>query len=91
MGKSETLVEAALRVLNTADPVEKARLGNEVANKWLQGLITQPYDPSQDLIVPDRPARLSNVSSIRIIRNMCLLLQFHSISSNCSMKCLKKI
>ena len=62
MSSSETLVEAALRVLNTADPVEKARLGDEVANKWLQGLITQAYDPSQDVIVPDRPARLSNVS-----------------------------
>ncbi|KAA8539208.1 hypothetical protein F0562_025900 [Nyssa sinensis] len=58
---AETLVEAALRVLNTADPVEKARLGDEVATKWLQGIITQPYDPSQDFAVPDRPARLTNV------------------------------
>ncbi|CDO99842.1 unnamed protein product [Coffea canephora] len=64
MSISETLVEAALRVLNTADPVEKARLGDEVANKWLQGLITQAYDPSQDVIVPDRPARLSNVKLV---------------------------
>ncbi|KAL3520812.1 hypothetical protein ACH5RR_018961 [Cinchona calisaya] len=61
---SETLVEAALRVLNTADPVQKARLGDEVANKWLEGLITQPYDPSQDLIVPDRPARITNVKLV---------------------------
>lgn len=61
---TETLVEAALRVLNTADPFEKARLGDEVANKWLQGVITQAYDPSssEDLIVPDRPARLGTVS-----------------------------
>lgn len=57
----ETLVEAALRVLNTADPYEKARLGDSVASQWLQGTITQPYDPSLDLPVPDRPARLANV------------------------------
>lgn len=62
MGDDETLVEAALRVLNTADPVEKARLGDEIASKWLRGLISRPYNPSQDLTVPDRPARLSNVS-----------------------------
>lgn len=63
---TETLVEAALRVLNTADPFEKARLGDEVANKWLQGLITQAYDPSssQDLVVPDRPARLGTVKLV---------------------------
>lgn len=57
----ETLVDAALRVLNTADPFEKARLGDEVANKWLQGHITRPYDASVDIPVPDRPARLANV------------------------------
>lgn len=56
-------MEAALRVLNTADPVEKAKLGDEVATKWLHGLIIQPYNPhSQDLSVPDRPARLDKVS-----------------------------
>lgn len=61
---TETLVEAALRVLNTADPFEKARLGDEVANQWLHDVITQAYDPSssQDLIVPDRPARPGTVS-----------------------------
>lgn len=58
----ETLVEAALRVLNTADPFEKARFGDQVASEWLQGIITCPYDPSMDLNVPHRPARLSNVS-----------------------------
>lgn len=60
----ETLVEAAVRVLNTADPFEKARIGEDIANKWLQGLITQAYDPSpsQEQIVPYRPARLSTVS-----------------------------
>lgn len=57
----ETLVEAALRVLNTADPFDKARLGDEVANKWLQGDINIAYDASMDIPVPDRPARLANV------------------------------
>lgn len=62
MGRpTEALVEAALRVLNTADPFDKARLGDEVATKWLQGSITLPYHPSLHLPVPDRPARLSNV------------------------------
>ncbi|KAE8038727.1 hypothetical protein FH972_011205 [Carpinus fangiana] len=62
--RAETLVEAAVRVLNTADPFEKARLGDSVASQWLQGTITQPYDPSLDLPVPDRPARLSNVKLV---------------------------
>ncbi|XP_058205709.1 uncharacterized protein LOC131319476 [Rhododendron vialii] len=64
MGDTETLVAAALRVLNTADPVDKARLGDEVATKWQQGLITVPYDPSLDFSVPDRPSRLSNVKLV---------------------------
>ncbi|XP_021295798.1 LOW QUALITY PROTEIN: uncharacterized protein LOC110425260 [Herrania umbratica] len=62
--ENETLVEAALRVLNTADPFEKARLGDSVASKWLQGIITRPFDPSHDLPVPDRPARLTNVKLV---------------------------
>ncbi|KAI4352634.1 hypothetical protein L6164_006867 [Bauhinia variegata] len=62
--KSETLVEAALRVLNTADPFEKARLGDSVASQWLQGTITLAYHPSLQLNVPDRPARLSNVKLV---------------------------
>lgn len=60
----ETLVEAALRVLNTADPFEKARLGDSVASRWLDGSIAEPYKPSIDLHVPDRPARLSSVSAL---------------------------
>ncbi|XP_076957312.1 uncharacterized protein LOC143632769 [Bidens hawaiensis] len=65
MSSNETLVEAALRVLNTPDPVDKAKLGDQVANNWLQGLITNPYDHSHpDLIVPDRPARLTNVKLV---------------------------
>ncbi|GLT66753.1 hypothetical protein SLA2020_391020 [Shorea laevis] len=62
--ENETLVEAALRVLNTADPFEKARLGDSIASRWLQGSITRPYDPSLDHPVPDRPARLTNVKLV---------------------------
>ncbi|XP_022954428.1 uncharacterized protein LOC111456685 [Cucurbita moschata] len=60
----ETLVEAALRVLNTSDPFEKAELGDKVASRWLNGVISRPYDPSSDLAVPDRPARLSDVKLV---------------------------
>lgn len=61
----ETLVEAALQVLNTADPFEKARLGDSVASRWLNGAMAEPYDPSGgELMVPDRPARLSSVRTI---------------------------
>ena len=59
--EEETLVEAALRVLNTADPFEKAKLGDIVASRWLNAAISRPYHPSLHLPVPDRPARLSNV------------------------------
>ncbi|XP_021775740.1 uncharacterized protein LOC110739590 [Chenopodium quinoa] len=59
--ESETLVEAALRVLNTSDLFEKAKLGDEIACKWLQGIISQPYHPSNDLHIPHRPARPTNV------------------------------
>ncbi|KAL5709652.1 hypothetical protein ACHQM5_020316 [Ranunculus cassubicifolius] len=62
--QSETLVEAALRVLNTPDPVEKARLGDLIATRWLEGAIAQPYNHSIDLSVPDRPARLTNVKLV---------------------------
>ncbi|KAK2444275.1 hypothetical protein QL285_015315 [Trifolium repens] len=60
----ETLVEAALRVLNTADPFEKAKLGDTVASQWLDGTIVEPYNPSIDLHIPDRPARLSSVKLV---------------------------
>ncbi|KAI9118717.1 hypothetical protein K1719_010162 [Acacia pycnantha] len=65
-GETQTLVEAALRVLNTADPFEKARLGDLFASQWLEGsaAIVRPYDPSVHLTVPDRPARLSNVKLV---------------------------
>ncbi|XP_061998099.1 uncharacterized protein LOC133715579 [Rosa rugosa] len=60
----DTLVEAALRVLNTADPFDKARLGDSVASQWLNGTITLPYNPTLDLPVPDRPARLTQVKLV---------------------------
>lgn len=89
MGSSETLVEAALRVLTTADPFEKARLGDQVANQWLQGPITLPYHPSQDFAVPDRPARLTNVGTLRALEMcLCFLVSMFCISFNCSTKCL---
>ncbi|KAL6128454.1 hypothetical protein ACLB2K_071809 [Fragaria x ananassa] len=60
----ETLVEAALRVLNTAEPFEKARLGDSVASQWLNGSIALPYGPCLHLPVPDRPARLTHVKVV---------------------------
>jgi len=60
----ETLVEAALRILNTADPFEKARLGDSVASQWLDGTIAEPYNPFIDIHIPDRPARLTSVSAL---------------------------
>ncbi|XP_027337154.1 uncharacterized protein LOC113850820 [Abrus precatorius] len=60
----ESLVEAALRVLNTADPFKKARVGDSVASRWLNGAIPEPYHSSRDLTVPDRPARLSTVKLV---------------------------
>ncbi|KAH7652503.1 Ferritin-like protein [Dioscorea alata] len=60
-----TLVEASLRVLNTADPVEKARLGESIARKWLQGSISLPFRPHDPPpLVPDRPSRLPNVKLV---------------------------
>ncbi|KAG6391516.1 hypothetical protein SASPL_149272 [Salvia splendens] len=59
-----TLVEEALRVLNTADPFEKARLGDEIATKWLKGDIEVAYDASKEIQVPDRPARGANVKLV---------------------------
>lgn len=68
--QTETLVEAALRILNTADPVEKAKLGEAVATRWHQGFISEPYHQSLDFHVPDRPARPSNVNKIRKITSL---------------------
>ncbi|KAH9622755.1 hypothetical protein KSS87_008645 [Heliosperma pusillum] len=61
---SESLVELALQILNTSDPFKKAKLGDDVASRWLQGLITLPYHPSLDLQPPDRPARPAHVKLV---------------------------
>ncbi|KAJ4766569.1 hypothetical protein LUZ62_031855 [Rhynchospora pubera] len=63
--EAETLVEAALRILNEADPVQKARLGEDTGRRWLDGSISLAYRPSDPLPqVPDRPARLSTVKLV---------------------------
>ncbi|CAN6452291.1 unnamed protein product [Victoria cruziana] len=59
-----TLVEAAVRILNAEDPWVKASLGEATAKRWFDGDISRAYDPSVDLPVPDRPARLSNVKLV---------------------------
>ncbi|XP_047086829.1 uncharacterized protein HI_0077 isoform X2 [Lolium rigidum] len=54
----KTLVDWALQILDTADPDEKARLGDLAATQWLRGAIPLPYDPAQSpRAPPDRPAR----------------------------------
>ncbi|KAL2898323.1 hypothetical protein RDABS01_040105 [Bienertia sinuspersici] len=60
----ETLVEAALRVLKTSDLFEKAKLGDEIACKWLNGTISLPYYSSVDLHVPHRPSRPTHVKLV---------------------------
>lgn len=63
--EEETLVEAALRVLNEPDPVEKARLGEDAGRRWLDGSISLAYRPSDPMPTPpDRPARLSKVKLV---------------------------
>lgn len=59
--EAETLVEAALRVLNTADLFEKAKVGDEIACKWLEGTISLPYHPEIHLHVPHRPSLPTHV------------------------------
>ncbi|XP_042413947.1 uncharacterized protein HI_0077-like [Zingiber officinale] len=62
---AQTLVEAALEVLNMADPFEKARLGEASAVRWLQGAICIPYsDDGPPPPVPDRPARLTTMKLV---------------------------
>ncbi|CAL9150495.1 unnamed protein product [Musa hybrid cultivar] len=63
--EKQTLVEAALEVLNTPDPFEKARLGEAVAARWLLDDISVPYrNDGPPPLVPDRPARLSSVKLV---------------------------
>ncbi|RCV44708.1 hypothetical protein SEVIR_9G399000v4 [Setaria viridis] len=58
----KTLVDWALQILSTADPDEKARLGDLAASLWLCGEIPLPYDPSRPAPPPpDRPARSAEV------------------------------
>nr|CAB3500736.1 unnamed protein product [Digitaria exilis] len=58
----KTLVDWALQILSTADPDEKARLGDLAASLWLRGDIRLPYDPSRPARPPpDRPARSAEV------------------------------
>ncbi|TVU46941.1 hypothetical protein EJB05_06515, partial [Eragrostis curvula] len=55
---AKTLVDWALEILSTADPDEKARLGDLAASLWLRGDIPLPYDPFAPAPTPpDRPAR----------------------------------
>jgi hypothetical protein len=55
---TDTLVEAALKILNEPDPWRKAEFTYAVYDMWKAGTITRilPDDPSQ-LVVPERPAR----------------------------------
>ena len=53
------ILHAALLVLQTADPHEKARLTNRIAELWAQGLITPPAAGSR-VQAPDHPARDSS-------------------------------
>ncbi|KAJ1297034.1 hypothetical protein BS78_01G347200 [Paspalum vaginatum] len=58
----KALVDWALEILSTADPDEKARLGDLAASRWLSGDIPLPYDPSRPARPPpDRPARSAEV------------------------------
>ncbi|KAL6878327.1 hypothetical protein ACP4OV_012497 [Aristida adscensionis] len=59
---AKTLVDWALEILSTADPDEKARLGDLAATRWLRGDIPLPYDPARPAPPPpDRPARSAAV------------------------------
>eukprot|EP00250_Pteridium_aquilinum_P006765 c16609_g1_i1 orf=511-1410(-) len=54
----DSLVEAAIKVLNTADPWLKARYGDIAAALWRGGLIAHAYTPNDLLLhLPQRPAR----------------------------------
>lgn len=62
--KGDTLVEAALKVLNAGDPWRKADFGDLAAKLWFQGCLSQAYDCHKDLLVPDRPSRLPTVQLV---------------------------
>ena len=48
-----SLTEAAIAVLQTPDPMEKARLGRQVAAAWREGVLVE----IGSVLPPDRPAR----------------------------------
>lgn len=85
-GEAETLVEAALRVLNTADLFEKAKLGDEIACKWLQGTISLPYHPRIHLHVPHRPSRPTHVlysTFVNVVASFLFYFILFSIHLDC--------
>lgn len=60
---SDTLEQAALKVLQEGDPWRKAQYGDLAATLWLQGAMRIPYEVEGPLlVVPSRPARLDIVS-----------------------------
>ena len=60
---SDTLEEAALKVLRAGDPWVKSEYGATAAQLWMDGRIERAYDEnSPPLPVPSRPARLPTVS-----------------------------
>lgn len=60
---TDTLEQAALKVLQEGDPWLKAEYGDLAATLWLEGAMTTPYDADGPLLaVPSRPARLDIVS-----------------------------
>jgi hypothetical protein len=60
---SDTLEEAALKVLRAGDPWLKSEYGATAAQLWMDGRIERAYDENTPpLPVPSRPARLPTVS-----------------------------
>lgn len=60
---SDTLEEAALKVLRAGDPWLKSEYGATAAQLWMDGRIERAYDKNSPLLpVPSRPARLPTVS-----------------------------
>jgi uncharacterized ferritin-like protein (DUF455 family) len=64
--QDKTLVDWALEILSTADPDEKARLGDLAASLWLRGDIPLPYDPSRPARTPP-PGRPARSGAVRLL------------------------
>ncbi|MCO5571603.1 hypothetical protein L7F22_025349 [Adiantum nelumboides] len=60
----DSLVEAAIKVLNTADPWLKASYGDTAAVLWKGGLISHAYTSNSVLHPPRRPARPDTVTLV---------------------------